>query len=270
MHPVHAVYAIPGFAEPVSSVTHLLGGGIALVLGVLTLMRFRGATIHRVALGVFFFATVNMFAMSGVFHLLTPGGSPRYVLLLLDHAGIWVMIAGTCTPMYLTLCRGRTRWALLGLVWGLATLGLVLKTLFFEAVPEWLSLTFYFSLGWCIGRSTWHLMRSRPHILRLFVLGGGAYTVGAVLDLLRVPVLIEGVLGAHELFHFAILFAVGCHWTMNVRLVREVAVASTGLATDTATARVEREPKAHRPAPPPQGACAAPSAKMSPSQSIEA
>ena len=222
MEPGHAVYAIPGFAEPVSSMTHLLGGGIALALGIVLLIRFRGPTLHRIGLGVFFLATVNMFAMSGVFHLLAPCGVPRYVLLLLDHAGIWVMIAGTCTPMYLTLCRGKTRWSLLGLVWGLAIFGLVLKSVFFDVVPEWLSLAFYFSLGWFIGRSTWHLMRSRPHILRLFVVGGAAYTAGAIADFLRVPVIIEGVVGAHELFHLAILFAVCCHWTMNVRLVREV------------------------------------------------
>ncbi|MDP6945566.1 MAG: hemolysin III family protein, partial [Myxococcota bacterium] len=132
MESAHAIYAIPGFSEPVSSMTHLLGGGIALALGVLLVLRAGRCRAHRVALAVFVFGTVNMFAMSGVFHLLSPGGTPRYVLLLLDHAGIWVMIAGTCTPMYLTLCRGKTRWSLLVLVWGLAIVGLVLKTVFFD------------------------------------------------------------------------------------------------------------------------------------------
>ena len=58
MQPLHVVHAIPGFAEPVSSMTHLMGGGIALALGIVLLIRFRGQTLHRVGLGVFFFATV--------------------------------------------------------------------------------------------------------------------------------------------------------------------------------------------------------------------
>ena len=224
MEPAHAIYAIPGFSEPVSSMTHLLGGGIALVLGILLVMRAGRSRAHRVALAVFVFGTVNMFAMSGVFHLLSPGGTPRYVLLLLDHAGIWVMIAGTCTPLYVILSRGWARWSMLALVWTLAIVGVVLKTVFFADVPEWLSLTLYITLGWFIGWSIWRLICARPRVLRLFVAGGFAYILGSVLDLLRVPVLIPGVIGPHELFHFAILVAVGCHWTMIAHMARTAEV----------------------------------------------
>ncbi len=220
MEPGHVVYAIPGFAEPVSSMTHLLAAGIALALGVLLVARTRAAWWHRVGIAVFVFGTVNMFAMSGVFHLLAPGGTPRHVLLLLDHAGIWVMIAGTCTPMYVTFFRGGTRWAMLAMVWTFAITGIVLKTVFFASVPEWLSLGLYLVLGWFIGWSTWRAVRANPHIVGVFVGGGLAYTLGAVLDLLRVPVLIPGVVEAHELFHVAILVAVGCHWQMVARLAR--------------------------------------------------
>ena len=220
MQPAHAIHAIPGFAEPVSSMTHLLAAGIALALGIVLVIRAGRSASHRAALAVFVFGTVNMFAMSGVFHLLSPGGTPRHVLLLLDHAGIWVMIAGTCTPLYVLLARGWTRWSMLTLVWAVSVTGLVLKTVFFDTVPEWLSLSLYLSLGGFIGWSVWHLIRERPQVARLFVLGSAAYIVGSVLDLLRVPVIVPGVVGPHELFHLAILAAVCCHWTMIGQLAR--------------------------------------------------
>jgi len=246
MEPLHTLHAIPGFAEPVSSMTHLLAAGVALVLGLWQLRRFRGDPGLRIALAVFFLATVNMLAMSGVFHLLDPGGIPRAVLLLLDHAGIWLMIAGTCTPMYATLCRGRKRWTMLSLVWTLALTGLVLKTAFYSLLPEWLSLTFYLGLGWFVGYSTWHLILPRPQTLRLFFAGGVAYSVGAVLDLLRMPVILEGVLGPHELFHLTILVAVSCHWTMNLQLVRE-AQTTRHRAAEASPQELRNEPPADPP-----------------------
>ncbi len=102
----------------------------------------------RMSLGVFVFGAVFMFSMSGVYHLLDQGGTPRYVMQHLDHAAIWIMIAGTFTPIHVILFTGWRRWGVLAIVWTAAITGLVLKTVFFDEFPEWLGLIFYLALGW--------------------------------------------------------------------------------------------------------------------------
>ena len=144
----YPVTPVPGFADPVSSWTHLLGAAVVLVAGTLLVARFRGPVRDRVGLVIFVCGAAFMFSMSGVYHLLSPGSTSRYVLRHLDHAAIWVMIAGTFTPIHLMLFRGWGRWGVLALIWSAAITGIVLKTIFFDDFPEWLGLAFYLGLGW--------------------------------------------------------------------------------------------------------------------------
>ena len=142
------IYSIPGFSEPVSSLSHLFSAGLFLVLGMVLLHHGRGNRARLLSLGVFVFATVFMLAMSGVFHLLQPGGNGRAVLQRLDHASIFVLIAGTFTPIHIILFRGWRRWAVLTLIWLLTITGLTLTTIFFHDMDERLGLLFYLGLGW--------------------------------------------------------------------------------------------------------------------------
>ena len=219
------IYAVPGFAEPVSSWTHLGAAGVALILGV-GLVRQGQGRLARAALSVFVFSAVFLLSMSGVYHLLDPGGAGREVLQRLDHAGIFVLIAGTFTALHvLAFRRWGMRWGVPLGVWTLAITGLVLKTIFFHELPEWVGLLFYLGLGWVGALTARGLRLSACHDARwLLVLGGIAYSTGAVVQAVGWPTLIPGVMGPHELFHVTVLAGLGLHW----RLVRRLATASAG------------------------------------------
>jgi hypothetical protein len=95
-----APYPLPGFSDPVSSWTHLAGAGAFACLAPSLLRRGRGDGARLAFLGVFTFSTVFLLSMSGVYHLLSPGGAGRAVLRRLDHGAIFMLIAGTFTPLH--------------------------------------------------------------------------------------------------------------------------------------------------------------------------
>ena len=164
---------ILGFADPVSSWSHLLGAGIAFVGGFFLWHRGRGNAARMTSLMVFSFSLVFLFSMSGTFHMLEFGGTARDVLRRLDHAGIWLLIAGTFTPIHVILFRGGMRWAILLLIWVLAITGLVLEVVFFTSFPESLLLSFFLGLGWLGAVSGGHFMlRFRDPTIRLLAAGG--------------------------------------------------------------------------------------------------
>jgi channel protein (hemolysin III family) len=208
-----SIYSIPGFSDPVSSLSHLLGAGAFFVLSLFLLRRGRGSWGRLFFLSVFVLAGVFLLSMSGVYHLLTPGRGGRAVLQRLDHSAIFVLIAGTFTPVHGILFRGWLRWLPLALMWAAAATGITLKTIFFSDVSEWLGLALYLGLGW-IGIASGVLLYRRFGFtfVRPLLWGALAYTVGAVLEYLRWPVVIPGVVHAHELFHLAVLVGILCHW----------------------------------------------------------
>ena len=205
--------SIPGFSDPFSSLSHLLGVLIALYYSV-ELIRLTGG--HRgliAAVGVFVLSVVFLLSMSGVFHLLEHESFGRDVLQRLDHAGIFALIAGTFTPIHSVLFKGFWRWGFLLVIWVLAITGITLKTIFFNEFAEWLGLMFYLSLGWLgvVSAYLTHRLHGFTVIKPLFF-GGLAYTAGATLEFLKLPIVIAGVIGPHELFHITVLAGITWHW----------------------------------------------------------
>lgn len=216
------IYAIPGFSEPFSSLSHLLAAGAFSLAGLILLIRSRGCHGRLYSIGIFIFSVVFLLSMSGVFHLLEPGGDARSVMRRLDHAAIFILIAGSFTPMHTLLFRGWRRWCVLSTVWTIGISGIILKTIFFNELPEWVGLTLYLSMGWIGALSAiliFHLHGKR--FLGPLVAGAIAYTTGAVLDFLKMPVLIDGVVGPHELFHVFVLFGISFHWLLVVRIAED-------------------------------------------------
>ena len=211
--PVTEIVPIPGFSHPVSSIVHLVGAGVFFALTFVLLSCARGDTGRLVTLGIFSFACVFMLSISGVYHLLSPYGVPHLVFQRIDHAAIFVAIAGTFTPLEWILFPGLRRWVMLILVWVLAITGLTLKVIFFANLPEWAGLGMYLGLGWIGVISAIGVWRKYGTVLlKPLICGGLAYTAGAILDLIRWPEIIPGVIGPHELLHFAVLAGMGFHW----------------------------------------------------------
>jgi channel protein (hemolysin III family) len=207
------ILSLPGFREPVSSLTHLVGAGVFAVLGFFLIRRGLGSPRRVVSLAVYVFATVFLLSMSGVYHMLEFGGTARAVLARLDHGAIFVLIAGTFTPAHGILFRGPGRWGMLLLVWLAAFAGITLKTIFFSDMSEWLGLLLYLLLGWLgalSGVALWQ--RYGAALIKPLFWGGVAYTAGALVDFLGWPVLVPGVFGTHEAFHIAVLVGAALHW----------------------------------------------------------
>src|SRR5262245_20522591 len=209
------LYPLPGFYDPVSALSHLLGAVVFALLTPALLRRGRGDPARVAFLGVFAFACVFLLSMSAVYHMLPRGTGGRSVMERLDHGAIFVLIAGTFTPAHGILFRGAARWGPLLLIWAAAITGITLKTVFFSSLAEWLGLTFYLSLGWVGAFSAGVLWwRYGLGFLAPLLWGALAYTVGSVLEFLSWGWLwfIPGVVGPHELFHLAVLAGAGCHW----------------------------------------------------------
>jgi channel protein (hemolysin III family) len=218
--PSLSIAAIPGFTDPFSSITHLLGAGLFLVIGIVLLIRQRAGIGEAMAVLIFVFGVVFMLTMSGVFHLLPPGTTGRAVLQRLDHASIFFLIAATFTPIHVIQFRGPLRWGILVFIWSAAVTGITLKSIYFTALPEWVGLTLYLGLGWVGALSGYFLYRRYGFArIRLILWGALAYTAGAVLEFSRFPVLVPNVIGPHELFHVFVLIGIAVHWIYIRRLV---------------------------------------------------
>lgn len=204
-------------AEPVNVISHLGGAAVFSALGWFLVRRGRGDWRRVFSLSVFVFCSVFLLAASGVYHLLEIGGTPRLVFRRLDHAGIYLLIAGTFTPIHVILFSGPLRWAVLLFVWIAATTGIALQSVFLEQMPNWLSIIFYLALGWTGLIAAWTLWRRNgwPFIAPL-VFGGVAYSLGAgclgLAALIDRPSVAPGVIGGHEIFHLFVLAGIGFHW----------------------------------------------------------
>lgn len=206
------IYAIPGFYEPVSSFTHLLAVPVFLVLGWFLVQKAGNCWKGRVSLGVLVFTSVFLLSMSGVYHLLWTGTAKR-VMLHLDVAAVFALIAGTATPVHVLLFRGIRRWAPLFFVWGISVTGITLRTVMGDRFPPSVGTVLFLGLGWS-GLFPCYLLWRRYGYLFVepLIWGGIAYSVGALILLFHWPIILPGIIGAHELWHLAVLTGLGFHW----------------------------------------------------------
>jgi hemolysin III len=202
------------FREPVNGLTHLVGGLLASVgLGVLLATATRAGRVDQlVAFGIFGFSLIALYTASALYHLLplSPAGVAR--MRRVDHMSIFVLIAGTYTPFCLLALDGGWRVGLLGLVWGLALCGILLK-LFWMDAPRWLSVALYLGIGWVAVIAAPALFRAVPAGGMAWVLAGAlVYSAGALIYGLKRPNPMPGVFGFHELWHLFVVAGSACHF----------------------------------------------------------
>lgn len=227
------VLQLPGFYEPFSSMSHLLGAALFFVLGVVLILRGRGQRARLISLGVYAFSAVLLMAMSGVYHMMTEGGPAREVMARLDHCAIFVLIAGTFTPTHIILLRGWRRWAPLAFIWTAAIVAITFKAIFFSGFSDWFGTGLYLLLGWFGALSGWLIARQYGWtMLRPLMWGAIAYTVGGVAELLQWPTFVPGVIESHEVFHIAVLAGALFHWQFIASFAGGAPEPSTDRARD--------------------------------------
>lgn len=140
-------------------------------------------------------------------------GAMRAFMLRLDVAAIFILIAGSFTPLHGILFEGWKRWAMLVLVWGVAILGITLRILFFDRISRPVGLGMFLFMGW-LGVVSGYLVWKHYGWRMLYpvVVGGVVYTVGAVSNAARWPTIIPYIWGPHETHHMTVLTGLGFHW----------------------------------------------------------
>jgi hemolysin III len=192
-------------------VLHQYAFFVSLGFGALLVAGASGAG-ERAAAVVFAAALAAMFGVSALYHRLTWQPRARRWMRRLDHAAIYLLIAGTYTPFALLALPGGWRWSVLPIVWGGALVALVFKLVWIDA-PKWLDAAIGIALGW-VGivalPQLW--AHSGPVGVALLGLGGVLYTVGAVVYAARRPDPVPTVFGYHELFHALVIAAAACQY----------------------------------------------------------
>ena len=192
--------------EPINSMSHLIGVLLSLAGLIILLVRSVqiGSIVHLLAALVFGISLILLYSASMIYHWVISSTEVIRLLRKIDHCMIYVLIAGTYTPVCLLTLQGKLGIGLLIAVWSLAILGIVLKLVWFDA-PRWLYTGFYLLLGWLAVFFIYPISLALPGIgVFLLVLGGLFYTTGSVFYALK-PRLRLWKLGFHEVFHVFIL-----------------------------------------------------------------
>jgi len=192
---------------------------VAAVAGLVLVASSRG-TAEVVASAVYAVTTVLLFTVSAVYHRGRWGPRAVGVLKRLDHANIFLIIAGTYTPFAVLLLDGKHRVALLLVVWTGALVGVGFRLLWLDA-PRWLYVPAYVALGWVAVAFLPQISRSGGlAVLVLLAVGGVLYTAGAIVYGTRRPDPYPTWFGYHEVFHTLTLLAYACQYAAVMLVVR--------------------------------------------------
>ncbi len=205
-------------AEPIAAVKPKLRGWfhagtfpLALVAGIvlICLARTPGAAV---ACSIFAVSSWLLFGVSGIYHRGSWGPKWRAVLRRLDHTNIFLIIAGTYTPLSVILLPHRQAALLLSLVWAGALIGIGMRVLWLGA-PRWVYVPCYLALGWAAVFFLPEFLRyGGPVVLALVIAGGLLYSLGAVVYGLKRPDPAPRWFGFHEIFHLFTIAAFVCHY----------------------------------------------------------
>jgi hemolysin III len=192
---------------------------IVSVVGLIWLIAVAHTRTALVAAVVYGLATIALYLTSSSYHLYAREGRARVVMQRLDHSMIYVLIAGTYTPVCLLALDGSWRWALLALVWAGAIAGVLIKTLALDRFPK-LGFALYLVLGWAAILAVPQLV-DRPGLLVLAAIGGLLYTAGAIMFALHWPGRAARWFGYHEYWHAFGIAAGGVFFALNFWLIAQ-------------------------------------------------
>jgi len=207
---MRAQLAEPRVKPRLRGVFHELGFVAAVILAIpLTLSAEPGRA--RLAAIVFSTCLAGCFGASALYHRPTWQPRTRAWLARLDHAGVYLLIAGTYTPFGLLVLSPDWAWPVLTIVYSGVAAAIVLKVVW-VGVPKWVSATIGISLGWVAVAAVTQLLKVQPAGLLLVLAGGLLYTAGAIVYARRWPDPRPAVLGYHEVFHLCTLAAAACQY----------------------------------------------------------
>lgn len=209
--------------DPGSAITHFIGMMMAMFAATPLILRAMRApdTVHVISLSIFIVSMILLYAASTTYHTFDLSERTNKILKKLDHCMIFVLIAGSYTPICLIVLHGRTGLMLLALVWSIAILGIIFK-LCWVTCPKWVSSVLYIAMGWVCVLAFTQILNSLPAAAFNWLLAGGIiYTVGGIIYALKLPIFNahHKYFGSHEIFHLFVMAGSICHFIMMFEYV---------------------------------------------------
>ena len=184
---------------------------VAVAAGIVLIALADGA-VAKWASAVFMLSSILLFGVSALYHRFDWKPRTKQVFRRLDHANIFLLIAGTYTPIALLALPRSQGLLLLTIVWVGALLGIGFRV-FWIGAPRWLYVPLYLLLGWAAIMYLVDIYRANAASMVLVIVGGLLYTLGSVVYGMKRPNPVPGVFGFHEIFHTLTVLAFLCHWT---------------------------------------------------------
>ncbi len=207
-----------GFREPAPNTKPTWRGWIhtgvlpLVIAGGIVLIVLANGGVAKAAAAIFFASSLLLFGISALYHRFN--WKPKTYLLLkrIDHANIFVLIAGSYTPITLLALSQEKAVPLIIVIWSTAILGILFRV-FWVGAPRWLIVAIYIGMGWAAFVYVVDFMNANAPMMILILSGGLAYTLGGVVYALKKPNPFPGVFGFHEIFHSLTVLAFMSHWT---------------------------------------------------------
>ena len=196
---------------------HAVTFPLAIICGMLLIILADG-TLARWSAAVFMLTSLLLFGISALYHRINWKPKTKVLLKRIDHSNIFLLIAGTYTPIALLALPLDKGILLLCLVWAGALLGIGFRV-FWITAPRWLYVPLYLLLGWAAMMYIVDLVNANVAMMVLVLVGGAFYSIGAVVYGTKRPNPVPGVFGFHEIFHACTVIAFLCHWAAILLVV---------------------------------------------------
>ncbi len=202
--------------DPGSALTHFIGMVLAILAAAPLLIKaaFHADRLHVAALAIFIVSMILLYTASTVYHTFDISEQANKLLRKIDHMMIFILIAGTYTPICLIVLGNPDGYRLLALVWGIAAAGILVNALWINC-PKWFSSTIYIAMGWICVTAFRQIIRAlTPGAFGWLLAGGIIYTAGGIIYALKLPIFNSRHknFGSHEIFHLFVMGGSFCHY----------------------------------------------------------
>ena len=202
--------------EPGSAITHFIAMMLAVFASTPLLIKtaVSDSSVAFTAMVIFMLSMISLYGASALYHSVVVKDRMLRIFRKIDHMMIFVLIAGSYTPVCLIVLDKDSGYMLFGIVWTIAVVGMVIKAVWITC-PKWFSSILYIAMGWvCLGvfGPLWDTL---PHSAFLWLLAGGViYTAGGIIYALKLPVFNSRhrYFGSHEIFHLFVMGGSICHF----------------------------------------------------------
>ncbi len=212
------------FREPVNTISHM-AGAVFSIIGVTLMVVFaaiKADAWHVVSFSIFGTTLILMYTASFLYHGLKVSDNVLTIFRRIDHVMIFLVIAGSYTPICLVPLRGPWGWSIFGAVWSVAIIGICIK-IWAPHLPRWISTAIYLSMGWMCVIAVYPLVKTLAPISLIWLgCGGLFYSIGAIVYATKKPNPFPGKFGFHEIWHLFVLLGSGCHFWMVFRYLMYV------------------------------------------------